>query len=104
MNIFKKFVAFLRFREAVKRADEEHQRIKRRYYVLPTLDEKLVIVDRKNFRELRRKHYIHRGVKVPDLIKQSLYHTPDAREMGGTPASLLKQRFKEYITWLEDHK
>lgn len=103
MNIFKKFMAFLRFREAVKQADNAYKINGRRFYVLPSAGRKLVIMDRKNFRELRRKHYIDRNAKVPQLAESSVYCTPDARGMGGTPPEAFKAKFHNYIKWMEEY-
>lgn len=104
MNIIKKLKAFLRFREAVKRADQAHDLNKRRYYVIPTPDEKLLITDRKNFRELRRKKYISREVTLDRLREGSVYHTPDARGIGGVPAEFLQEKFREYVRWIDSSK
>lgn len=103
MNIIKKFKAFLRFREAVKRADMAHaQGDNRRYYVLPTPDGKLVIMDRKNFRLLKRKRYINRDYTVPAVANHCIYHTPDAGGMGGTPKEYLREKFNDYIKFIKE--
>lgn len=103
MNIFKKLMAFLRFREAVKQADQAHKIHRRRFYVLPASGRKLIIMDRKNFRELRRKHYIDRNAKVPQLIEGSIYCTPDARGRGGTPPEALREKFTSYVEWMKTY-
>lgn len=101
MNIFKKFRAFLRFREAVKLADQAHAKNHHRFYVLPTQDGKLVVTDRKNFRGLRRKGYISRDAKVPELSTHSIYHTGDARGLGGVLPEYLREKFNDYIKYLK---
>lgn len=101
MNIFKKFKAYLRFREAVKKADEAHLINGQRYYVLPTEDGKLVIMDRKNFRGLRRKGYLSSSVSIAILANSCIYCTPDPRGKGGVPEELLKEKFNDYIEFLD---
>lgn len=101
MNIFKKFKAYLRFREAVKKANEAHLINGQRYYVLPTDDGKLVIMDRKNFRGLRRKGYLARNISIATLANSCIYHTPDNRGMGGVPEQFLKEKFNDYIKYLD---
>ena len=98
MNIFKKFKAFLRFREAVKLADKAHKQNGQKYYVLPQADGKLIVTDRKNFRGLRRKGYISRSISLPSVASHCVYCTPDARGRGGVDD--LKQKFNEYIKYL----
>lgn len=101
MNIFRKFVARLRFREAVKRADAAHVKNGHRYYILPTKGGKLVIMDRKNFRLLRSKRYIFRGAKVPDLVVKSLYFTPYRNGNGGITEEARQKGFERYLSFLE---
>ena len=101
MNIFKKFRAFLRFREAVKMADEAHKKNHQKYYVLPQKDGKLVVMDRKNFRGLRRKGYISREATIPALSTHCVYHTGDARGLGGVLPEYLREKFNDYIRFLK---
>lgn len=104
MNIFEKIVAKLRFKEAVRRADEAHAKNGQRYYILPTKGGKLVIMDRKNFRLLRHKRYIVRGAKVPELVVRSLYFTPYRNGEGGMTESARKRAFVRYLAFLEKEK
>ncbi|WP_308662106.1 hypothetical protein [uncultured Alistipes sp.] len=103
MNIFKKFKAYLRFREAVKRADEAHQRDGQRYYVLPAKG-KLVIMDRRNFRILRRKGYISRNANVPSIPRHCIYYTADGSGRGGHERENLTSQFHRYLEWLQRNK
>ena len=79
MNIFRKFRASLQLRGAIRQAETAHHRFGHRFYVMPTFNGsgKLVILDRKNFRDLRLKHYIACHAKVADLLAESFYFTPD---------------------------
>lgn len=83
MNIFKKFKAYLRFREAVRKADLAHSVDGKCYYVVPMVNGNLLIVDGKNFNILRRKGYISRDTKIKDLKASCLYHTPHTRGAKG---------------------
>lgn len=103
MNIFKKFRAFLRFREAVKVADNAYQKSGQKHYVLPQVDGKLLVMDRKNFRGLRRKGYISRNVSLSLMASHCIYSTCDARGRGGVEQEQLKDRFNDYLNFLDEY-
>ena len=82
-NPFKQFVDYLRYREAVKKADKAHAQTGERYYVMPaTTPEgspsgiKLLVMDRFNFRKLKQKGYINNRANVRDLVSECFYCTP----------------------------
>ena len=82
-NPFKQFVDYLRYREAVKKADKAHAKTGERYYVMPALVPegspsgiKLLVMDRFNFRKLKQKGYINNRANVRDLISECFYCTP----------------------------
>lgn len=79
MNIFRKFIASLQLRQAILKAEDAHRRFGHRFYVMPTFNGsgKLVIMDRKNFRGLKHKHYINQQARVMDLQNECFYFTPD---------------------------
>ena len=82
-NPFKQFVDYLRYREAVKKADKAHAKTGERYYVMPaSVPEgspsgiKLLVMDRFNFRKLKQKGYINKRANVRDLVSECFYCTP----------------------------
>ena len=82
-NPFKQFVDYLRYREAVKKADKAHAQTGERYYVMPALVPegspsgiKLLVMDRFNFRKLKQKGYINNRANVRDLVSECFYCTP----------------------------
>ena len=79
-NPILQFVDYLRYREAVKQADEAHAKSGERYYVMPVTVEgskpKLLIMNRSNFRKLKQKHYISHKATQRDLINECFYCTP----------------------------
>lgn len=78
MNFFSKFKASLRLREAIKIADKAHSISGERFYVLPqhlSKGKRLIVIDRRNFRKLRIKHYINRDARVFDLVRECFYCT-----------------------------
>jgi len=101
MNIFKKFKAMLRLREAVNRADEAYRKSPTRYYVLPTSDGKLAIMDKANFRILKRKHYIKQDVRTFDLLRECFYFTPYADGHDPITPYLRKRKVEQYFRWCE---
>lgn len=102
MNIFKKFKAYLRFREAIRQADKAYMQNNQRYYVLPSPDGTLVIMNRKNFRILKRKGYIDRRAYVLGLEKGCLYCTPYGNGTRGMNAETRKERFTRYLEILDN--
>lgn len=107
MNVFRKWVAYLQLREAVIRADRAHEENGARYYVLPwqTTDgkPKLIIMDRKNFRILRSKHYISRNVRMNDLWVECFYFTPRANGEGRITEELRKRKVTQFLAWRQAH-
>lgn len=101
MNIFSKFKAYLRLREAVKKADKAHVENGERYYVIPAIDEKLLITDRKHFRILKQKGYIHRNRTVTDLIAFSFYFTPYKDGSNPLAPDYAAEKRKQYYRWVE---
>lgn len=103
MNIFKKFRASLRLREAVRKADEAHSENGQRYYVMPTsgVSGQLVIMDRNNFRKLKHKHYINYNTFVRDLEVECFYCTPYRNGAGELHPDVIAKKRKLYFSWLE---
>lgn len=101
MNIFLKFKAYLRLREAVIKADVAHSKDGDRYYVVPSTDGTLIVMDRKNFKILRRKGYINRNVYVKDLVRESFYFTPYQGGNGYITKEFRRMKMKEYYSWCE---
>lgn len=101
MNIFRKFKAYLQLREAVRQADKAHAETGERYYVLPSIDGKLVIMNRINFRKLKQKSYINHKVKIVDLVAESFYFTPYADGNGYITKDFLQRKTESYYSWIE---
>lgn len=102
MNIFKRFKAFLRFREAMRQADKAYAQTNQRHYVLPSPDGMLIIMNRKNFRELKRKGYIDRRAYVLGLEKGCLYCTPYGNGTRGMSNQTCEERYQRYLALLDE--
>lgn len=72
----------LRLREARRQADRALLATGKRHYVIADPDGRLIIMDRANFRALKRKHYIAGNPWIRDLEAQALYHTSYADGTG----------------------
>lgn len=101
MNIFRRFKNYLQLREAVRQADKAHAENGDRYYVMPSKDGKLIIMDRKNFRKLKQKGYISRKANVNDLVSESFYFTSYANGGGYLPEPYRVAKVKSYFSWCE---
>ncbi len=99
MNIFKRFFAYLRLREAVRKADEAFRLTGRRHYVLPGQGRTLIVMDRKNFRILRRKGYIPKEAAIIDATLESFYFTPHADGSGRLSPSARPPNVQQYFSW-----
>ena len=101
MNIFKRIKSAVRYRKAVRMADEAYQKTGVRQYVLP-LDnkkKKLVVLDRYNMRIYKRKGYMSQKVNVLALEKECFYCTPYRNGDGELPANVVDLKKKQYLAW-----
>ena len=103
MNIFKKLFYYLRLRDAIIKAELEHSQTGKRYYVMPmlTTNGKLVIVDRHNFRGLKRKHYISENATLNDLFNESFYYTAQGNGIGRMDKVSQKRMRRYYYRWVD---
>ena len=101
MNIFRKFFAMLQLREAVKKANNAYEANNHRYFVMPTADlsGKLVVLDRNNFRILKRKGYIDKNTYVRDLINECFYYTPLANGNDPIPEYGANVKAQSFLNW-----
>lgn len=105
MNIFRKLRATIRLNEAVVQADQAHKQTGERYYVMPNgKSEKLIIMDRFNFRKLKQKGYLSRSAFVNDLERECFYCTPYRNGSGALSGFIAKLKRKEYFTYLDSLK
>ncbi len=105
-NVFKKFIDYLRYREAVKKADEAHAKTGERYYVMPSSNKKsgkpaLIVMDRYNFRKLKQKGYINREARTRDLVAECFYCTPYKNGDGYLDESGRKYKLAFYFSYCE---
>lgn len=99
MNIFQQFFAYLRLREAVRKADEAYRLHHRRFYVLPGAGRSLVVIDRANFRILKRKGYISPNAITRDAVNESFYFTPFADGSGRISEADRRHKVMQYFSW-----
>ena len=111
MNIFqlidkvtlhgREFFAYLRLREAVRKADEAYKQTGKRYYVMPSFggDRKLLVMDRANFRILKRKGYITDKALVHDMMIESFYFTPHRDGSGWLSEKDRHKKVRQYFSW-----
>lgn len=104
MNIFRKFFASLRLREAIKMADKAHRQNGQRYYVMPqhnSAGKKLIVMDRYNFRRLKMKHYIHQDARVIDLVRECFYCTSYSNGDQYLDEKDRQKKINQYFAWVE---
>lgn len=99
MNIFQQFFAYLRLREAVRKADEAYRLTRKRHYVLPGPGRSLIVMDRKNFRILKRKGYISQKAVTADAMMESFYFTSQGDGSGFLSESARRHKVQQYFAW-----
>lgn len=99
MNIFKKIKAEIVYSLAVRKADNAHNENGDRYYVMPSEDGRLVVVDRRNFRILKRKNYIPKDASVADMQRECFYCTPYRNGKGEMPADITALKHSAFLDW-----
>lgn len=99
MNIFKKIKAEIVYSLAVRKADNAHSENGDRYYVIPSEDGRLVVVDRRNFRVLKRKNYIPKDASVADMQRECFYCTPYRNGKGEMPADIIALKHSAFLDW-----
>ena len=98
-NFIHHFIDYLKLRKAIITADELHAKDGDRYYVMPGSDGKLIIMDRKNFKRLKFKHYIDTSVNLNDVRRECFYHTPYANGSDPMPSYVRSIRADNYYQW-----
>lgn len=98
MNPYYELKDYLRYFKAVQMADDAYAHDQDRYYVMPSMDNKLIVMDRKNFRNLKRKGYIAKNATMQNAIDECFYYTPRIGSEG-IPEPMRKQKYGEYKNW-----
>lgn len=104
-NPFKQLTDYLRYREAVKMADDAHAKDGDRYYVVASNQKNgkpgLIVMDRKNFRKLKQKGYINKAASIRDLVAECFYCTPYANGDAYLDAVGRKLKLALYFSYCE---
>ena len=101
MNIFRRIKAFLMLYKAVEQAETARREYGRRFYVMPTQDGKLVVLDKYDLHRLKVKHYISKDTNVESLLRDSFYFTPLASGLGEINPQDRKVRERAYYKWYD---
>lgn len=102
MNIVKKIKAYLQFRQAVRMAEEAHAENGTRYYIMPSVQKGkpvLIIINKKNFKGLKRKGYIPREASMPNLTRECFYFTERFSSDDAMHPDVAKQKREEFYKW-----
>lgn len=99
MYFFKKLKDYLRLRAAINMADEAHRQTGNRNFVLPTMDGRLIVFDRKNFRVMKHKKYIGKDVTMLDVFRECFYFTPNKAEGFAMSPEELEAKKEVYYSW-----
>lgn len=99
INWFRYFRDYLRLRKAIQLADEQHAKDGDRYFVIPSTDGTLLIMDRKNFKGLKRKKYIGKNVTLHDMYRECFYYTPYTNGNDALTPEVRKAKANSYYAW-----
>lgn len=100
IRLLKRLKAKMVYSKAVRMAESASANDNgNRYYVMPsTVRGKVIIFDRSQFRQLKRKHYIKESMKMQDCVKNCFYHTRDKAGNAMHPLLIEKGR-KRFLQW-----
>lgn len=98
-NVFRHFRDYLKLRGAILIADEQHAKDGDSYYVVPSTDGTLLIMDRKNFKKLKQKGYIAKGESLGNLRRTAFYYTPYADGSDAMTKEIRRERAELYYMW-----
>ena len=101
MNPISKFKARLTLDEAIKKADEAHAKNCERYYVMPNLDGKLVVMTKHDLKYFKRKGYVGKQSHVINLIQESFYFTPYRNGDGMITPEIIAIKRRHYFKWCD---
>lgn len=99
-NILKKIKAYSRLHKAMEMADNAHASEGGRYYVVPTSTDKLMVLDRHSFRNLKQKGYVPKKYNIKTLETECFYCTPYRNGKGGLSKEQIKERRMNYYSHL----
>lgn len=106
MNLFQRFCAYLQLFAAVQSAEHQHSLTGQRFYVVPQMNtdgsRKLIVMCRKDFRGLKRKHYIDENANHRVLLTDSVYFTAANRNGDGFLSERdRKAKAVQYFSWVD---
>lgn len=90
----------LRLKMAIRMAEYKHYISNKKYYVLPSIDGGLMVIDRSRIKLKKKQGLIPNSYQALELQEKAFYYTPNVR--GGTGASYeervaMKKRHDNYI-------
>lgn len=97
----REFYAYLMLREAVRKANKAFSQTGKRHYVVPSLGgrPRLLVMDRTNFRILKRKHYMNQQALTRDLMCGSFYFTPYCDGSGQITEAERRYKAQQCFLW-----
>jgi hypothetical protein len=101
MNIFRRIKAFTLLYKAIEQADAAREKYGRRFFVMPTQDGKLVVMDKYDLRRLKVKHYIDKSTNVATLLQEAFYFTALGNGLGELDPQDRKIRARAYYKWYD---
>ena len=107
MRVFRRLAAMVQYEKAVEKAETALMMTGQRQYVVCGMDgekRKLVIMDRRNFRMLRMKHYIRQGMDVKALKEKCVYCTGYANGSGVMTVASRRNGKKRALKWMSERK
>ncbi len=103
-KLFYRFVDYLRYQTAIERAESEHNKQGKRFYVMPVTESKtpkLIIMDRKNFRMLKSKKYIDHKACLHTLMQESVYFTAHGNGSGFLDEEGKRKKYALYKSYCD---
>lgn len=98
-KFLKKLNARIRYDEAVNKANKAFEKTGNRQFVIPMQNGKALIVDRNNFRELKRKGYIGKNYTINDCMINAFYRTPLPNGTQAMTDEQIQRGMERFINW-----
>lgn len=82
---------------AIAKADSLYAKYGERFYVTWAADDRLTVINRKQFRIMKAHNYISKKAFISDLLRESLYFTPDRGGNSPITPHVLAMKRKMYF-------
>lgn len=100
MYIIRYLRRYRQLRQAIKKAEQSHQKMHQRFYVTVNAKNNLIVINMQIFRDYKNKRLIDPRATIIDLTIECFYFTAD-KNGAALPPRALKLKRKMYFKYME---